>query len=446
VLLAGAGLVGSLLALFLARRGFRVEVFERRPDPRGGAGGPSRSINLAISTRGLHALAQVGLEGEVLRRVVPMRGRMIHAVDGGLVFQPYGRGPDDAINSISRAELNRLLVSEAEASGRVALHFEQAVRAVDGGAATMTVGDPGRVVRGEAVIAADGASSAVRDWMVRTVPAVAARRSVLDYGYKELTLPAAPGEGFRLEREALHIWPRGSYMLIALPNAEGSFTCTLFLPFEGPLSFAALATRGEIEAFFAAQFGDVAPLIPDLAASFLGNPTGQMVTVKTDPWNAGRCLLVGDAAHAIVPFYGQGMNCGFEDCVALDGLLAAGGPAPDWPALFADLGRARRPDCDAIADMAVENFIEMRDRVADPRFQLEKQVEKRLEAAFPGRYFSRYTLVTFTRTPYRVARDIGVINEQILAELCQGLTSADDVDLARAARLIDERLPAPGAT
>jgi kynurenine 3-monooxygenase len=262
--------------------------------------------------------------------------------------------------------------------------------------------------------------------------------SYLEHGYKELSIPAGPGNKHRLERNALHIWPRGTYMLIALPNFDGSFTCTLFLPFKGPVSFEAIKTGTDVSAFFAEHFADALPLIEGLEEQFFIHPTGHMVTVKCAPWNDGsRTLLLGDAAHAIVPFFGQGMNCGFEDCEVLDGLLARHSDRAD---VFSRFFASRKPNCDAIADMAVENFIEMRDRVADKHFLLEKAVEHILQEQFPDRYIPRYALVTFSRVPYKFAYDAGVVQAGILRELCHNLARPEDVDLRKAEQLINERL------
>jgi kynurenine 3-monooxygenase len=260
----------------------------------------------------------------------------------------------------------------------------------------------------------------------------------LDHGYKELPIPPGPGGTHRIERNALHIWPRGTYMLIALPNFDGSFTCTLFLPSKGPVSFEAIKTGADVTAFFREHFPDAVPLIENLQETFFTNPTGHMVTVKCGPWNDGaRTLILGDAAHAIVPFFGQGMNCGFEDCEVLDGLLHQ---YPNRGDAFSAFFAARKPNCDAIADMAVENFIEMRDKVADPHFLLEKQVEHILQEKFPDRYVPRYAMVTFSRVPYKVAYDTGLVQAGILAELSRNLERPEDVDLTKAEKLIDERL------
>jgi kynurenine 3-monooxygenase len=441
VTVVGAGLVGSLLSLYLARRGFQVDVLERRPDMRRESIDAGRSINLAISTRGLHALRQVGLEEEALRHAIPMRGRMIHPVSGELAFQSYGKDTSQHINSLSRAWLNKYLMTHAEASGRVRFHFKQRVRHLDVRDGVLDVLDESsglvRELEAPVVFGTDGSGSAIRRELVRR-PGHESSQEQLSHGYKELTIPAGPRGSFRMEKHALHIWPRGAYMLIALPNQDGSFTCTLFLPFQGPVSFESLDSPARVMGFFEEQFPDALRLIPDLTRDFFDNPTGTMVTVKSPRWNeGGRVLLLGDAAHAIVPFFGQGMNCGFEDCVALEACLSR---HTRWEDAFEDFFRLRKPNADAIADMAVENFVEMRDKTADPHFLLEKAVEKVLLNAFPGQFLSRYSLVSFSRVPYRLAYEVGLIAGGIVSELSEGLTRAEDVDLERARTLIHERL------
>jgi kynurenine 3-monooxygenase len=420
----GAGLVGSLLSIFLARHGHRLTVYERRGDMRRESITAGRSINLAISTRGLHALKLVGLEDEVLKRATPMRGRMMHSPTGELTFQRYGRDDSEYINSISRGDLNKILMTAAESTGRVKIEFNHAIEDPSGLDVPMVFG-------------ADGSGSAMRHALAAHEN-FTSTESYLDHGYKELAIPAGAGGTHQIERNALHIWPRGTYMLIALPNFDGSFTCTLFLPFKGPVSFEALKTGTDVTAFFLEHFPDAVPLMESLEEKFFTNPTGHMVTVKCEPWNDGsRTLLLGDAAHAIVPFFGQGMNCGFEDCEVLDGLLER---HSDHAEAFEKFFTSRKPNCDAIADMAVENFIEMRDKVADKHFLLEKAVEHILQENFPDRYIPRYALVTFSRVPYKFAYDAGVAQAGILKELCHDLIKPEDVDLDKAAKLIDERL------
>lgn len=421
VTVVGAGPVGSLLALTLAQRGLSVDLYERRPDMRRSEVGAGRSINLAVSTRGLHALHEVGLDAEVLREAVPMLGRMTHALDGKLALLPYGRSDREFINSMSRGGLNKLLMTKAEETGRVHIRFGMRLTGYEDGFARF---EDGFRVAAPVIIGADGSASALRKSISGDVS-----EDTLSSGYRELTMPAQGG-GFAMHREALHIWPRGNFMLIALPNLGGSFTCTLFLPFEGSPSFAELQTQSGAEAFFAHHFPDAAPLIPGLAAQFLDAPLGRMVTVKARPWCSGGALLLGDAAHAIVPFFGQGMNAGFEDVTLLAAQLTG-----DWAGDFARFAGQRKPDTDAIADLAVENFVEMRDKVADPHFLELRALEHDLQDRMPGRYLTRYQLVTFTRVPYRVALRAGQIQQEILAGLLRG-----DYGLDGAERLVGEKL------
>jgi kynurenine 3-monooxygenase len=442
VKIVGSGLVGSMLAMYLARRGYDVEVFERRPDMRKETIRAGRSINLALSTRGIHALERLGLAEAVLAEAIPMKGRVMHATDGVLSYQPYGKNDDECIYSISRGGLNKTLLANAEATGRVRIHFRHRATAVDFDAATLECvdeasGEPKRVA-GDLLFGTDGSASALRAAM-KARPGFVQSEDVLSYGYKEFHIPPTADGGFQLEKNALHIWPRGTFMLIALPNFDGSFTCTLFLPWEGALSFEALQEASAVERFFATYFADVVPLLTDVTGTFFTNPTGQMITVKCAPWNVGaRALVLGDAAHAIVPFFGQGMNCGFEDCALLDDFITAN--PSGWHRDLATFAASRKPDADAIADMAVANFVEMRDKVGDPGFLLEKAIEKRLLNAFPGRFTSRYALVSFSRVPYRFAQEVGFVADGILQELRRGVASADEVDLAAASSLIAQKL------
>lgn len=446
IALVGAGLVGSLLAIFLAKRGFVVKVFERRPDMRRETISAGRSINLAISTRGINALAKLGLDELILAQAVPMRGRMMHGLDGELTFQPYGMNDKECINSISRATLNKMLMTEAEKTGKVSIEFNKEVTGIDFETDTLDVLDKrngkSEKQKFDMVIGTDGSASAIRHAMLK-LPGYAGTETALEYGYKELVvLPKSDG-GFKLEKNALHIWPRGNFMLIALPNFEGSFTCTLFLPFSGPVSFEHLKRPNDVSAFFAEYFADAVPHIDHLTETFMSNPTGHMVTIKSYPWNVGgKSLILGDAAHGIVPFFGQGMNCGFEDCTILSQFLDRFEDLAEinWPELFSAYGAERKVNADAIADMAVENFVEMRDKVADPKFLLEKSVEKILQKEFPGRYVSRYSLVTFNNVPYKLALDAGIVENEILAELCRSIDSAESVDLRLAERLIKQKL------
>lgn len=442
MVIAGAGLVGALLAVFLGRRG-QVEVIERRADPRQSGGGEGRSINLAVSARGLHALARVGLRETILERAIAMRGRMIHQSDGHLDFQPYGKTGQECIHSLSRSELNKILISAAEASGRVRFKFDSAVTAIDATRREViirTTGGEETRLRASRVFGTDGAASVVRQ---QVLAATGGRQSLdqLSHGYKELLMPARADGGFAMEKHALHIWPRGAYMLIALPNFDGSYTCTLFLPMTGPLSFAELSTPEQVTKLFKAQFPDAMALIPDLIDQYFTRPTGAMTTVRCDTWHhQGQTVLLGDAAHAIVPFFGQGMNCGFEDCTLLDDLIAAlpkEASDADWQTAYERFSAERRPNANAIADMALENFVEMRDLVADRRFLLRKACEKRLEQEFGERFVSRYSLVSFSLVPYSQAYQSGVIQGQILDELCRNLDDPRQLDLGAARRLLD---------
>lgn len=414
VLIVGAGLAGSLLALLLARRGHRVVVCERRPDPRahGFAGG--RSINLALSVRGITALACAGIAERVLAEAIPMRGRMIHAPDGELSFQPYSARPGDAIHSVSRAQLNLALLDAAAAIDTVSFRFEATCVGVDFDVPAAIFDSPGR--RGERVAAdvifgCDGAFSAVRGAM-QVTDRFDYSQHFLEHGYKELHIPPAaccgvdPGRhsGFALEPHALHIWPRGSSMMIALPNPDRSFTCTLFWPFKGRHGFDAIASPQDVRPFFEQHYPDAVPLMPDLVEDYQRHPASSLVTIRCRPWVRGRIALVGDAAHAIVPFFGQGMNAAFEDCRLLVELLDR---HQDWDEALARYGRVRPRHADAIADMALDNFIEMRDRVGQPAFRYRKRIEQALHAMYPERAEPLYNLVSFSNVPYAEARRRG---------------------------------------
>jgi kynurenine 3-monooxygenase len=402
VTIVGAGLGGALMAVFLGRAGRRVTVYERRPDPRKGGGGRGRSINLAISTRGLAALERVGLDKKLLEVAVPMRGRIVHALDGSLTFQPYGHEAHHVIHSVSRAGLNRLLVETAEAMPNVEVRFGQRCLDVDLERAEGRFADIGTgatsSVSADLLIGADGAYSEVRLALQKTDRFELAQ-SYLQHGYKELTIPAAPDGGFRMEPNALHIWPRGGFMMIALPNVDGSYTCTCFWPFSGENSFSALTTRDEVRSYFGRMFPDAVPLIPSLEEDFLANPVGSLVTVRCAPWRfKDRVALLGDAAHAIVPFYGQGANAAFEDCIVLDECLREF--SHDTAEALHTYELRRKRHADALADLAIGNFQEMRDKTASKAFLLGKKVEKGLARLFPGRFVPLYYMVTFSRTPY----------------------------------------------
>lgn len=441
ITLIGSGLAGPLLAIALKERGYDAEIYERRPDMRRVRISAGRSINLALSTRGIHALRQVGLWDSMQKIIIQMLGRMMHSVAGELSFMRYGKDETEVINSISRAELNIALMDAAEDRG-VKIHFNQRCTAFDLASGTVHLRDEENgnelAVDSDVVFGTDGSASAIRMEMLK-LNRFNFSQQHLDYGYKELTIAAGAKGEHRIEPHALHIWPRGTFMLIALPNIDGTFGCILFLPFEGEESFESLSTEAKVRSFFESRFPDAVPLMPQLVENYFGNPTGSMVTIKCSPWHVnGRALLLGDSAHAIVPFFGQGLNCAFEDCTALLELLDRHGP--DWVRIFTEFEAARRANTDAIADLAVENFVEMRDRVADPRFLFRKKVELALEAKYPGLFVPKYAMVTFHRIPYSVAAHRGRIQDRMLGELCDSIDRIEDLDWDKANSLIHRDL------
>ncbi len=424
--LIGSGLAGGLLAAYLGRRGYDVDLYERRADPREGNIVGGRSINLAVSTRGIHALEQLGIADEVLQHAIPMRGRMIHDKSGDLHFAPYDVDPNKHINSIGRAALNTTVIEAAQRYPNVRVHFNHRCTDVDlteavaylktsSVEAAVSAANSPQIIkaRGDAVIGVDGAFSAVRQSMQRRLKDFDYDESYLAHGYKELTIPPAPDGAWRMEKEALHIWPRKSFMMIALPNPDGSFTCTLFWEFEGPRSFATTKTDEDVCRFFDEEFPDAVPLMPTLLEDFRENPTGSLVTIRCAPWSyKDKVALIGDAAHAVVPFYGQGMNAAFEDCVVLDECLAE---FPDnRERAFAEYYKKRKVNTDALADLAIENFIEMRDKTASRAFRAKKKLDHLLEAALPGMYLPLYAMVTFTRMPYLQAARRARLQDRIV--------------------------------
>ncbi|WP_256646980.1 FAD-dependent oxidoreductase [Thermomonas paludicola] len=425
--LIGGGLAGALLAILLARRGWSVDVFERRGDPRveGYAGG--RSINLALAERGLHALRQAGADEAVLQQAVMMRGRFVHPLHGEPGLQRYGRDDSEVIWSINRGELNSVLLDIAESHG-ARLQFDHALEQVDFIDHVATFHHHGaRVVRPfRALVGADGAGSTVRAEIAK-VQALGERTDWLDHGYKELEIPPAADGSFRIEPNALHIWPRGHYMCIALPNDERTFTVTLFMPHAGAHpSFATVQTGDDAMALFQREFPDALPLIPALHHDFEANPVGNLATLYLDRWHlGGQAVLLGDAAHAMVPFHGQGMNCAFEDCVALAQHLQ---DSPTLADAFAAFERERKPNAEAIQQMALENYIEMRDKVDHPEYLLQRQLELELQERHPGRFVPHYSMVTFMRVPYAVALHRSDVQRKLLVNATCGLHSLDSVD------------------
>jgi kynurenine 3-monooxygenase len=415
--LIGSGLAGGLLAAYLGRRGYDVDLYERRGDPREGSMLEGRSINLALSTRGIHGLQQIGIADEVLKHAIPMRGRMIHEKSGELNFQPYDVDPNKNINSIGRAALNTTVIEAAQRFPNVRVHFNHKCTGVDLDSATAQLHNSSTsqqmTAPADAVIGVDGAFSEVRQSMQLKIDNFRYDESYLAHGYKELTIPPGPNASWRMEKNALHIWPRKSFMMIALPNPDGSFTCTLFWEFEGPRSFASTKTDDDVRRFFDEEFPDAVPLMPNLLDDFRINPTGSLVTIRCAPWiYRDRVALVGDAAHAVVPFYGQGMNAAFEDCVVLDECLQEF--PKDRQRAFAEYFERRKTNADALADLALGNFIEMRDKTASKTFRAKKKLDHFLEAALPGTYLPLYTMVTFTRIPYAKAKRRARIQDAIV--------------------------------
>ena len=437
--IVGAGLAGALLAVLLARRGFKVILYDRRPDPRKADTEGGRSINLALAARGMRALERAGVMERIQPLLIPMRGRMVHDASGATTLQPYGQREHEVIYSVGRAALNRVLIEAAAHYDTVDLRFEQTCLGAQPENNTLRFQD--RKTNREyelplaPTIATDGAGSAVRTSLAR-VKQVSVREDWLDHDYKELTIPATSA----LDGNSLHIWPRGGFMLIALPNTDGTFTVTLFLARRGPNSFATLDSPSAVREFFQREFADVVPLMPDLLEDFAAHPQGQLGTVHLTPWQIdGKVLLLGDAAHAIVPFHGQGMNAAFEDCSVLDALLDR---HDTWAGLFAELAESRRPNTTAIAAMALENYIEMRDTVLDAGFVRRKAIAMELERRFPDRFIPRYSMVMFhPEIPYAEAQRRGRLQDEILRELDSNhATAAGDANGAFAEHLVKRLL------
>jgi kynurenine 3-monooxygenase len=427
VTIVGAGLVGSLLSIYLAKRGYNIDVFERRNDMRKMTMSAGKSINLALSDRGWKGLEGVGIADEIKKIAIPMYGRQIHHKDGATAFQPYGK-EGQAIYSVSRADINMKLMDLAEEQKNIRFHFNERCIGLD--KENMLASFENQETKktsshaSDLLFGADGAFAASRLAMQLNSDRFEYNQHYIEAGYKELIIPPGPNGEFLLEKNALHIWPRGSFMMIALPNLDGNFTCTLFLPFEGEKSFAHLKTKEQVLTFFQLEFPDAIPLMPTLLDDFMNNPTSSLVTVKCFPWTFdGKIGLIGDAAHAIVPFFGQGMNCGFEDCVVLNQLIEK--HQEEWPHILNEYGSLRKPDADAIADLAIANFIEMRDRTADPKFLLQKKIEALFSQKHPEKWIPLYSMVTYSpHIRYSEALSIGDKQEKIM----QGVMKVHDIE------------------
>ena len=437
----GGGLVGALTAVFLAKRDYSVSMHERRSDMRKGKVEVGRSINLAVTSRGFKALEEVGLKQDVLDIAIPMKGRMLHDLDGKTTFVPYGQKESEVIYSVSRGELNKLLLTKAGEYKNVDISFDQ--RCISHNLKTNEVifvdekTSAQKTVQAKVALATDGAWSVTRKAMLENVMNFNYSQSFEAHGYKELVIPPAEGSGFRIDKHSLHIWPRKSFMMIALPNLDGSFTCTLFLAYKGAVSFEALKTPDDVKAFFTREFPSALALMPTLTEDFFRNPTGALATIRCAPWHVDdKLMLLGDAAHAIVPFFGQGMNCGFEDCSKLGELLDS---ENNWKTLFEKLEADRKPNADAIGTLALENFVEMRDTVADAKFQLKKQIGFELEKRYPGKFIPRYAMVVFhPEIPYAEAYRRGQEQEIILDTLAAGISDVSQVDWKKADQLMKE--------
>jgi len=444
VRIIGAGPSGALLAILLQRRGHTVELYETRPDPRGRPPESGRSINLALADRGIHALQLAGVFRDLEQALLPMRGRLIHDADGTTSLQPYGQRPNEQIYSISRHRLNQTLLEVASRRPGVTVHFEHRFETAefDEGRAFIRDLRQDRLISVpmDPLLATDGAGSGMRRLM-SSARLIDAHETDLDHGYKELSMPADAAGRHRMAPDALHIWPRGNFMLIALPNEDGSFTATLFLAKHGEVSFESLTEPAAIERFLSQNFPDTRELMPHRVAEFKDHPVGLLGTVSAGPWHyRGTTALIGDSAHAIVPFHGQGMNCCFEDCVEFDACIPKHG---SWETVFAEFGAVRKPNTDAIAVMALDNYLEMRERVTHPKFRLQQALSLELERRFPHRFIPRYSMVMFHHeVPYQTALRRGTVQAALLTELTAGAASSlADVDFERAEREIAARLP-----
>lgn len=431
ILIVGAGLVGSLIAIYLAKRGYEVHVYEKRPDLRSSEAETGRSINLALSHRGIRPLKDLGIDKAIIKEVIPMQGRLIHTLPDKLAFVPYGKDSSEYINSVSRTGLNRRLLTLADEYPNIHFYFNTLCEDIDLEKNELTFKDLKKEeyfrVHGEVVLGTDGAGSIVRQILIKRM-GFQSSSDFLEHGYKEITIPPLANGSHAIEHNALHIWPRRSYMLIALPNQDGSHTGTLFLSNQGKVSFEQLNSPQNVLDFFEQSFPDVMSVMPNLAEEFMENPVGVLGTVKCEPWHyKGKVLLIGDSAHAIVPFYGQGMNASFEDCFLLDQCIEAN--FGDWEKIFTEYQKERKKDADAIAELALENFYEMRDGVADPAFLKIREIEHVLENKYSD-YHSKYSLVTFhPEIPYTVAHQRGNLQNKILLEIVKKAQSLGELDI-----------------
>ena len=426
----GAGLTGPLLATYLAQQGYSVEIFERRPDMRKESISAGRSINLALSARGNHALKEVGLYDKIKPNTIPMKGRMIHDLNGNTHLQPYGQKENEVIFSVSRAQLNMDLMTLAEETGKVTIQFNHQLLSADLEQNKLLFQLSNSLEEIELpfnrVIGCDGSASILRKSIVEKANIQYVKKP-LGHGYKELTIPPLKSGKFRIEPNALHIWPRGNHMLIALPNNDCSFTCTLFFPMTGTKSFETVKTKKDILDLFQSQFHDAIKLIPNLMEDFQKNSTGDLASVYCKPWHLGdKALLIGDAAHAVVPFFGQGMNASFQDCSTLAKLM--GQNKNDWKTIFNTFSSVQVENGHAIADMAIENYLEMRDHVNDTEYKKRRNVELKLERMFPGQFIPRYSMVSFHQIPYAEVYQRGGKQSKIIRDVLKADPSGQSID------------------
>jgi len=430
ITIIGSGLAGPLLAILLAEQGYTVDLFEKRSDPRQESLSAGRSINLALSHRGIEALKSAHVFEQVEPFLIPMKGRMIHRGNGELDYQPYSINPDEYINSVSRAELNKILMTSAENTQKVNIHFSHALSKIQDNQLVFENGNTVEIKN--EIFGADGAGSVVRKHIDSTFENPAVTKP-LGHGYKELNIASGHNGEFQIDANSLHIWPRGEFMLIALPNTDKSFTCTLFMPNTGKVSFESLKTESKVIDFFNTHFSDALPLLENFPQSFFENTTGRLATVYAHNWHTENFCLIGDAAHAVVPFFGQGMNASFEDCNVLMDCIQKGDD--NWHEIFASYNKVRKPDADAIASMAIENYIEMRDSVTQPDYISRKKIANLLFSKFPEKFIPRYNMVSFTSIPYSDVYARGEIQQGIISEL-----DVNNIDYDKAQRLIAERL------
>lgn len=445
ITLVGAGLAGCLLAIYLAKRGFQVDIYERRRDIRRTKISGGRSINLTLATKGIQALKEVGLYDKVMRLTVPLKGRIIHAIDGSRTFQAYGQKETDVLYALLRTHLSIALLNEVDEFEAVRIYFNQRCTGIDFDKRELylqhEISKQQAIVGVNVVIGTDGSTSAIRAAML-AIGGFNFSQSYLDHGYKEITIPASQSSKPPLERNALHVWPRRQYMLNGFPNQDGSNTCVLFAPFQGENGLDNLNSEDKVLNLFQSQFPDILPFIPNLTQRYFSSKIGHLTTSKCQPWHVeGKALLLGDAAHTIVPFHGQGMNCAFEDCACLDKCIEKHGT--DWQAVFQEFERHRKVNTDAIADLSLQNYVELREHVADSKFLLKKKVEKTLADKYPEHFIPRFSMVCFHQIPYSTAQYRGAIQQSIIEELCETINDIQELDWERANRLIKEKLLQP---